>query len=382
MPNKLLIYETTHFENISALLVLSEHFFEEATIFICDDSKRQLEHILNNFNTSLKINWVTQGRQSNRAFIRETFRFIKRNQYTHLHIGTLDHNLIFFAFHLLLCPKLKVSMTLHAINTYRTYAYASFKDVSESVAKPILHRRVEAYRVLSPGMTEYYKKMIKKSNVFFIPGNFTKPKGPDPVQRKDDIFRIIIPGTVEKVRRDYDFVGKFFSQHLASLTQVSKIELTLAGNASSLYGQAIVSQLIKLTENNRFSIKYFQEILDQSVYETLYENADIVLAPLVINRNYSKNRKEITSLSHSPGLFTDQLYLGKPAITPSGLVQTKVQSYNRIYDNSEELFNILYQLMTGRSKLKQTEDNMRQTCDQLNRDFFLNDFISLFTLDK
>jgi hypothetical protein len=273
-------------------------------------------------------------------------------------------------------------MTLHSINTYRNYAYASLKDISESVAKPILHRRVEAYRVLSPGMTEYYKKKFKKSNVFFIPGNFTKPKGPDPVQRKDDIFRIIIPGTVEKVRRDYDFVGIFFSQHLASLTQILKVELTLAGNSSSPYGQAIVSQLIKLTENNRFSVKYFQGILDQSIYETLYQNADIVLAPLIINRNYSKNRKEITSLSHSPGLFTDQLYLGKPAITPSGLVQTKIQAYNWIYSNSEELFNIFYMLMTDKSKLKQAEDNMRQACNQLNKKAFLNDFILLFTLDR
>ncbi len=382
MPNKLLIYETTHFETISALLVLSEHFFEEVTIFICDDSESQLEHILNNFNIRLKINWITQGRQSNRAFIRKTFRFIKKNQYTHLHIGTLDHNLIFFAIHLLFHHKLKVSMTLHAINTSRTYAYTSLKDISESVAKPILHRRVENYRVLSPGMTDYYKDTFKKSNVFFIPGNFTKPKSPDPVQRKDDIFRIIIPGTVEEVRRDYNFVGNFFSKYLTSLTQVSKIELTLAGNASSPYGRAIVSQLVKLTENNRFSVKYFLKTIAQPVYEMLYEDADIVLAPLVIDRNYSKNRKEITSLTLSPGLFIDQLYFAKPAIIPSGLVQTELQSYNRTYGNSEELFNILYQLMADINKLRQAEDNMRQACDQLNRNFFLNDFISLFTLDK
>ena len=376
MQKKLLIYETTHVENLSALLVLSEGYFSEVTIFIPASSCRQLQYILTPLHLSLKVNWITQDEEKNRPFIRSFFRHILESSYTHLHIGTLEHNMFLFAWHLRRCSHLQISMTLHSINDYRSSLYTDTRNISETVAKRILYRTVHHYRVLAPAMVDTFKKFFPKKQVCFIPGNFYK--SPDEHGLSQSAFSIVIPGTVEHKRRDYKMVIRFLNMHAQDLITFTPFHIVLAGNAGSPYGKEITQALHQLSVKYAFRLSYFIHPLEQHEYETLYRQADIIWAPVILHTNSLRGIAEINGVTHSPGFITDQIYFGKPAIIPKGLqLPPQFAGGNWEYENENDLLTIFTSILSHKSSLKEANLKIRIACNYFRAENFIGAFNNL-----
>jgi hypothetical protein len=380
LQKKLLIYETTHVENLSALLVLSEGYFSEVTIFIPASSCRQLQYILNPLHLSLKINWITREEEQNRPFIRRFFRHIRESSYTHLHIGTLEHNMFLFAWHLRRCRHLQISMTLHSINEYSSSLYTDIRNISETVAKRILYRKVHHYRVLAPAMAGTFKKFFPKKQVCFIPGNFNRP--PDEHKLSQNTFSIVIPGTVEHKRRDYQMVIRFLNMHAKELTAFTPVHIVLAGNAGSSYGKEITQALQQLSVKHTFRLSYFIHPLEQHEYEALYNQADIIWAPVILHTNSLRGIAEINGVTHSPGFITDQIYFGKPAIIPKGLqLPLQFAGCNWEYENENDLLSIFTSILSNKSALMEANHKISIACSYFRTENFTGAFNDLLAAD-
>lgn len=379
MERKLAIYETTHVENLSALLELCEDYFSEITIFIPSYSSEQLQYIVAPLAISSKIIWVTQGSEDNRAFIRKVFRHLQQSSYTHLHIGTLEHNLILFAANLLLCRGLKISITIHSLNEYKNRSYGDIRGFSESVAKMILKNQIKHYRVLAPEMEATFKHRYPQHQVCFIPGNFFKPVEYSPSSNRP--FHIVIPGTVAGKRRNYAMVIKFLQNHIDQLTSFGPIQLTLAGNADSTEGTVIINKLIELTVKSAFHLTYYTETVNQQQYETLYRSADVIWAPVIVHTRSLRGIAEISAVTHSPGFITDQIYFGKPAIVPKALLlPSQLKGCNFQYDDENDLQEIFYSLLSNKNLIKEANLKTTNACTFYKKENFIVSFHQLMDI--
>src|SRR5690349_11841716 len=100
MQKKLLIYETTHYETLPAIVELALERFEQITINVVSPD---IPESCNHFPVfkSNKIKWVIKpGDQANWSFIKQLFQELTNDNYTHFLINSLDHNLYYFSMQL------------------------------------------------------------------------------------------------------------------------------------------------------------------------------------------------------------------------------------------------------------------------------------------
>jgi hypothetical protein len=166
---KLVIFETTHHETLPALLDLSELYFENTVVFLPEATyalicSGQLPEAV-----WPKTVFIRQGAgESNRGFISKTISFIKENGCTHLHISTLDSNFLFFTWKLLPLKRLQISLSVQAVNEYCVYKFRDLRDLTESMAKIILHRRIMHYRVFAPLIVTFMQQRLPGRRSSFL----------------------------------------------------------------------------------------------------------------------------------------------------------------------------------------------------------------------
>ncbi|HVU96449.1 MAG TPA: hypothetical protein VHE34_14570 [Puia sp.] len=314
----IVIYETTHHENLPGLLDLCGVHFEKTAVFLRRLSFDNLSGDMDPQRRWPGVLFVVQEEGvGNRVFIVRLFRFLRKDRgYTHLHLSTLDSNWLLFALYLFLSPDRQVSMTVHAVNDYFTWSAAGVKAVTESLAKWMLHRRIGHYLFFLPGMAEQLRRRMSDAVAVAIPSRFYRG---NVAQRPEGAaFIIVIPGSVDPHRRDYPAVIAFFRQFLTQ-APLRTIELVLLGNSGSDYGKDIVAQLRQF-ESGRFRLTVFDGYVPEDEYERRYATADLIWAPLQPQKTSDDRPPEVYGRTIASGLTAD-LQLGHtPVLAPDWLM--------------------------------------------------------------
>jgi hypothetical protein len=196
------------------------------------------------------------------------------------------------------------------------------RDVTENLAKMILHRRVTHYSFFLPAMADVLRQRMPKATAVFIPSRFYRPAAATPAaseQRRP--FVIVIPGSVDANRRDYGFVTGFFGAWLAGRPSSSRpILLVILGDSHSPAATAIVANF-KALESPIFSVfAFYSGYVPESTYEQQLAAADLLWSPLRLHKLGSRNNPEIYGQTTASGLTADLLLNNTPALVPDGLV--------------------------------------------------------------
>jgi len=314
----MVVYETTHHENLPALLDCCEDRFPRVVVFLKDISHRNISG-----RESLAARWpnttfiVQPEGKPNRVFIRELFSWLRKNRCSHLHLSTLDNNLLLFALRLCLAGNLQVSLTVHEVNEYFAYSLGSLRDWTESLAKWLLHRRIKQYTFFLPAMADRFRARMPHATAVFIPSRFYTQPPPQPVKR--EFFTIVIPGSVDPNRRDYAAVVRFFQQWLRDVQPARPIRLVILGNSDSPYGADITTGLLQL-ESPPFRLQRYSGYIPETLYEQELGNADLLWSPLRVQKQSSRSSPETYGQTTASGLTADLLLNPTPALVPEGFI--------------------------------------------------------------
>jgi hypothetical protein len=378
------IYETTHHENLPALLDLSEARFDRVVVFLRESSYRNItgrEAPAERWRATEFI--VQPARCPNRVFIRRMFTFLDKHQYSHLHLSTLDNNLLLFALRLSMSGNLRVSLTLHEVNAWFDRPRRSLRDWTENLAKVILHRRIRHYSFFLPAMADVLRQRMPRATAVFIPSRFYQPPAANPsavplpatlqsatpsflppaapqpatpsVTDRRRPFTIVIPGSVDGNRRDYAFVTDFFGPWLASRSSpVRPILLVILGDSHSPEATAIVATF-KALDSPTFSVLTFSGgYVPESTYEEQLAAADLLWSPLKLQKLGSRNNPEVYGQTTASGLTADLLLNDIPALVPAGLVLPDVfQAALLPYRSADEVGRLLDRLIDDDAWLAQ-----------------------------
>lgn len=360
---KIIIYETTHFETLSALVTLCDTVFESVTIFLTQRSFEQFQPIVAAIRLTQPVHFEVQmANEPNRAYIKRFFRYVQIQNFSHVHINTLDHNQLYFTYWLMKLKPTHISMTIHSINGYKTFRFNNLKNCTESIAKLFLYQKVDYYRVLGPAMKAYFETFFNKKKVVYIPGNFFDDKPEPRIRSNTDYFSIMVPGTVEAKRRDYQLVIRFFKKYRDKLSSIKPIKLILAGNANSAYGKQILSRLKQLN-NDVFVVNGYNTDIETNEYTSLFCCSSIVWNPILVETRSLENVVEQSSISHSPGFLIDQVHYGRPGIIPAAIqVHEKLKDCNFYYENEDDLLKIFLEILTNDQLLKAKRKQILTAC--------------------
>ncbi|MFI5155031.1 MAG: hypothetical protein ACHQEM_02545 [Chitinophagales bacterium] len=374
----LMIYETTHHETLPAILDLAESYFSNTTVYLKESSYQNLCSESLPESRWLKACFVRQKpSESNRNFITTCFQEANKGDFTHFHISTLDNNLLYFSLQLMFARKIKISLSVQAVNEYAALRSATFRDFTESIAKIYLHRRIRRYRVFSPKMADHLKQRIPHSMPVYIPPRFYGQPAHKTIR---DFLKIVVPGSFDPIRRDYVQVVAFFKEFLDGGPYEKRIELVMLGNSSNEYGKKIISDL-KKAESNIFSVKYYSDYIMPAEYEFQLRDADLVWSPIQIQTKGIRNTPEIYGQSTATGLTGDLLLGTTPALLPIGF------SVPEHYENAIILYQSTADLTGWIQYFMRTRDDQRQS--KIEKDFsffcrrnFQAPFEMLFELNR
>ncbi len=373
---KLLIYETTHHETLPAILDMATHYFDEITVFLTETSYRNVCN-----RARPEDNWpgvfflIQPGKCTNRNFIQKAFVLVKKEKYTHVHISTLDNNLLYFAAKIFSSGKINISLSVQAINEYCTLRFNGLRDFTESVAKLYFHKRIKHYRVFSPSMAGTLGQRFPASTPVFIPARFFSPTGLYD-RKRDEFYKIVIPGSVDPNRRDYDFVLQFMGIFLPQVTGGKNIELVILGNSDDAYGKHVIAGLQTL-ESPHFTLKYYDGYISQAAYEQGLSNADIIWSPLQTKTTFKKTA-EIYGITTATGLMADLLLNDIPALVPGDFnIPARYEDALIPYDSERQLMELMNGLMAEPGLVEDRRKRVREAFSFFAKENFTGDFEKL-----
>lgn len=318
-PNmRLIIYETTHHEILPAVLDLALSCSRNTVVFLDEMAYRNLytESPPENRWPGVLFIQRTDG-VSHRDFIRRLFAFIRQDnnapENTHLHLSSLSNNYLFLAWKLIRFSRIQVSVTVHEINLYRQLFFRNFRDLTESIAKYYLHRRIRKFRALIPGMKAELEKHFPRAEAQFIPSRFYTRVT---INLKSSPVKIVVPGTVESRRRDYDFLIRFAENYLKKPGNELHVELVLLGYSGTEYGKNILSRLIGIS-SDCLKITYYDHPVPSAEYSRQMYESKMIWSPVTVKTTGSRGQPEIYGITKSPGLTADLIQFPKQTLVPA-----------------------------------------------------------------
>ena len=376
---RIVLYETTHHENLPALLDLCEAQFSEVAVFLNAVSYYNLSGAGVPEQRWPKTDFFIRTDDcSNRRFIRQLFRFIRRHGYTHLHLATLDNNLLLFALRLASIGPVHVSLTVHEVNGYFSRSFRSLRDCTETIAKVYLHRSIGHYHVFLPAMAGQIRERLPAATAptavaVFMPSRFY-------TGHRDSItspnFRIVIPGSVDPNRRNYDDVIKTLALYLSD-PATPPLELLLLGEIATENGAAIVAAFQPLT-GDRFTLRHFSGYISETTYEQQLASAHLIWSPLNIHKRGSRNSPETYGQTTASGLTADILLNNIPALVPADfLIPEPFQAALYPYRSPEEATAIIRGLLADPDGYRAIRDKIHQAFGYFGKDNFTGAFREL-----
>jgi glycosyltransferase involved in cell wall biosynthesis len=368
----MVIYETTHHENLPALLDLCATRFPRVIVFLKHSSYQNISGSEPLAARWPKTEFIVQ-QKSNRHFISMLFRHLRTQRCSHLHLSTLDNNLLVFAAQLCLAPALQVSLTIHEVNEYFTHPAGTLRDLTETLAKPLLHRRIKHYSFFLPAMAQLFQEKMPRATTVFIPSRFYRPQKSEKTQ---SIFTIAIPGSVDGNRRDYESVIRI----IRSCTgQAPPIRLVVLGDSSSVYGTNVITQLAA----TGLEIRHYTGYIPEAAYEQEIEAADLLWSPLRVQKLGSRNNPERYGLTTASGLTADLLLNNIPALAPAEFVlpepfRTALLSYS----TAEQASQLLLQLTNDENYRRQLRQNIDKAFAFFKKENFAVAFATLTALPE
>lgn len=155
-------------------------------------------------------------------------------------------------------------------------------------------------------------KLIRKEKIFpCIPSStcFSVNKEISAVKLNLDIC---IPGAIDERKRNYIEVSKAIKEAIPYLQ--NKIIITLVGKPVGKYGKNVI-KAFKDLENDKFQFKYFQNFVSQHDYNSILQQADMIIAPVVKESSF-RIYNETYGKSKTSGSFLELVRYGKLTIFP------------------------------------------------------------------
>ena len=351
---KIAIIEKGHFEVTYTLIQLFDNDRNEITIFIDNQSYEQLAHLLHQKLNRYK--WVIQKKESNREFIKLMFDQLGNTNFNLIYFNTIADNFIHYAWYIRKLRHKNIVMTLHDCKGFFNYSPSlNIRKAVRFAGKRKLIKIMPAFNVITETLIPFLqKKLHGKKPVFNIPGALFEPENFVPTKyTAGEIIKIVVPGSVDIRRRNYDLVLDFLKEVKATGLKVS---VTLLGSFRKYHSESIYSKCIQQVQSNMNLHIYKEDTVSQKEFDKVIKETHFIWMPLNRFAAVTDGVKEEYGKTISTGNTGDIIRHAKPFFAPSFFaIDTALQKSGYQYSGITEIISKLKTLTTAEYERLQKE---------------------------
>ncbi|SRR5579871_405715 len=338
---KIAIFETEHFEGAYPVIRLFDNGENAITVFCYEQSFRQFQFLFK--EDFSKYKWVVkQDDESKNHFIYRMYQEIKKGKMEILYLNTISNNFHSYALLIKMLKNVRTIVTIHNINNYFQFIPAfSLRRFIRNGGKKRLIKNTREFNVVSLTMIESLQKRLPSfKKVHCIPGAvFEKEKINAVNLIRGQQLKIVVPGTVDVRRRDYQ---KVFDLLYACNNLDLPIVITLLGGYYGDAGKRIIEACEKYIlqfDNLQF---YNAKIVDQPEFDKVMNESHFVWIPSVITTIINDEVREIYGETMASGNLFDIIKHAKPFIVPAQLrFDEYLQSSSFCYQNTNDIIEYI-----------------------------------------
>jgi hypothetical protein len=358
------IFDTEHFETTYTLIRLFDLPENIITIYTDTHCKQRLGEY-KDFDSS-KYRWhLKDSGESHAAFISRTGKHISGTKTQLMFYNTISNNHLLHALQIRNSRVPRTILTIHDVNDMTEFTFQiGLKSIVRQVGKLMLIRTVKELNVISDTMINTLVQRTGGNHIIHnIPGSVFEP--PAPVARLTGKMKIVVPGTIDRKRKDYFEALKLLVNADAAGLQV---EMTFAGVPYGWYGRQI-AELSNRLHLKHSSLVMFETELSHQKFDEIIRDAHFIYIPTVRISKPPGQRKEIYGITKSSGAIFDALRHARPMIIPSRLqMSTKLEKCCMRYRDIDHLLSLLRELTTHPNQYIAWQENALQCAEHYTID--------------
>jgi glycosyltransferase involved in cell wall biosynthesis len=367
---KVAIYETVHLDWI---IPYAELLSEEdiSVSFITSASfKDDLQVILAEKNPGYTWYFIDSG-GGYMAFFKKIYSVLNSVDYDVVILNSVDSRLLILFMILVLSRPQRILVNLHDINNFfKIKPSRKIRTNVRSIGKKLLMLLADGYIVNAATMREYIlKNQFTKKPVYWLPPVHYKPSSND--KKTTFVNTIVIPGTIDQRRRDYDLVLEVIQELLKYKVTVKWI---LAGKPMEDYGVNIIEKAKKLN-NLGADISFYNEIIPENQFQQIIAASSLILSPLISTTTIHDGIVEVYGESKGSGNVYDAIRHAKPLIIPSTVtVPEEIISSCIKYNSKDNLVEQLLELLNNYSTFSSYTQNAARNSQKFRKEKIKNKF--------
>lgn len=328
---KVTIFETEHFEGAFPVIKLFDMPGTQLTIITSAETHKRFLDLFRDDAT--RYQWIILPGAGKFRFFSKLYRELKKEKPQLLYINTISNNHLLYALVLSLLSLNRVVMTVHDINCLFESRFSwNFRKAIIHWGKRWLTRQVHEFNVVSDTMLPFLRSKTNSKPTHNIPGAVFESRYT--LQKINTPLQIVVPGSLDKRRRDYDQVFE-----LAAMADKERLELQviLLGGYSDTYGKNIIKRCDGFISAFSGIFCYKTNVVGQAEFDKQMDAAHFVFIPSVINTHICGNIPEMYGITKSSGNIFDVIKHAKPFIVPEGLAVSahlagSCYKYNHVSD--------------------------------------------------
>ena len=328
---KVAIFETEHFEGAFPVIKLFDIPGNEITVYTSPETHKRFLDLFG--DNSRRYHWAILPGKKKVPFFTSLYKQLKKNRPDLLYINTISNNHLLYAAVLQLLHLNRTVLTVHDINClFDSQPSLNFRKAMIHSGKKRLVKRINEFNVVADTMTPYLQTKTNGKKSHNIPGAvFEHRYSP---QLLNGPIRIVVPGSLDKRRRNYEQV--FELARLAGENRLN-VQIVLLGGYMDNEGKSIVEQADVLKSEFCRVICYHSPLVEQSEFDRQMDAAHFVFIPSVIHTHICGDIPETYGITKSSGNIFDVIKHAKPFIIPDQLtisadLQTSCFRYKAIPD--------------------------------------------------
>lgn len=245
--------------------------------------------------------------------------------------------------------KVKTFLTIHNVNSWVKVTFKEgFKTLIKTLVKKAIVGKVYGCIVISNNVNKYITVHKFVRNTFMIPFMFIDDKcnqGEDSINIINNDYRIVVPGNVSSIRRDYNTVLDSFE---VLKSELPELKLVLLGRIIQEQESDLFDRINSINTKHDESISYWTTYVDQDVFEEEIAKANILIGN--INVEYKGNDNiEYYGKSKESGIIFLTLKHKKITLVPKQYEVPKLLSSIMLnYNNDKNMISIILDIIHNR----------------------------------
>ena len=298
----------------------------------------------------------------------ETFRsFVKRvdticnKKIDILFINTIHETLLDLICYLGFNPKSKTILLIHHVNAWLKPRLIfnikhPIRTADTNLASMLIRRfifpKFDAINVIYHPLKEYIRANTNyEKEIFTLPTSIFENTKTMKRQEDEGKLKIVIPGLIQKHRKDYGTVFPAFETLFKHHKE--KIKLCVPGLPVGKFGRQIYKKF-KDMEQKGFDVEIFDHFVPDDTFDDILTQSDIILAPIRIKTRADGDIEEIYGKTVGSGVVFNAIQYAKPIIVPAEFnMLPELESSTLKYSDSIELEHIMTELMSNPEKLQE-----------------------------